>query len=242
MVQVIGAGRLGSALSAALRDAGVEVDGPHGRGAAPGAADIVLLCVPDAAIAEAARRFPRDTIVGHCSGSLTLEPLEPHERYSLHPLLTVTRQTSSFAGVGCAIQASGNRAREACMLIVDALGMRPFEVNDELRPLYHAAASVGSNYIVAVAALAEQLMARTGVQREMLVPLVMAAAQNWAVLGDAALTGPIARGDVATVTRQRDAIARHAPEALDAWDALAAATRRLAGAREATGDSDATGT
>jgi predicted short-subunit dehydrogenase-like oxidoreductase (DUF2520 family) len=227
-IQVIGPGRLGSALARAMRDGGLVVDGPYGRADIPPFSRVVLLCVPDDEIAGAARSVPGGSIVAHCAGSRTLELLAPHERFSLHPLLTVTKQTVSFGGVGCAIEASTPRARSACMLIVQALGMRPFEMSDEMRPLYHAAASLGSNFIVTVADAAERLIAQAGVSRELLVPLVMAAVQNWSTLGPQALTGPIARGDEDTVARQRAAVAGHAPDTLPLWDALADATRRMA--------------
>jgi predicted short-subunit dehydrogenase-like oxidoreductase (DUF2520 family) len=226
-IQVIGPGRLGSALPHAMGEAGLVVDGPYGRGDIPPFAPIVLLCVPDDEIAGAARRVSGDSIVAHCAGSRTLELLAPHECFSLHPLLTVTKATVNFAGVGCAVEASTPRARAACMLIVNALGMQPFEMSDALRPLYHAAASVGSNYMVTLADAAERLMAQAGVRRELLVPLVMAAVQNWSALGPQALTGPIARGDEDTVARQRAAIAGHAPDTLALWDALADATRQM---------------
>jgi predicted short-subunit dehydrogenase-like oxidoreductase (DUF2520 family) len=230
-IQVIGPGRLGSALARAMRAAGLVVDGPYGRGDSPAFAPVVLLCVPDDEIAAAANRVAGRSIVAHCAGSRTLEILAPHDCFSLHPLLTVTKATASFAGIGCAVEASTPRAHSACLLIVHALGMQPFEMSDALRPLYHAAASLGSNYMVTVANAAERLMAQAGVPRELLVPLVMAAVQNWSTLGAQALTGPIARGDEDTVAHQRAAIADHAPDMLQLWDALAHATRHMANQR-----------
>jgi predicted short-subunit dehydrogenase-like oxidoreductase (DUF2520 family) len=225
---IVGQGRMGTALANAMRRAGLDVHGPLGRDADLSSAKLAVLCVPDSQIAVVAARAPGSVMLAHCSGITTLEPLTMHEAFSMHPLLTVTKDTPSFAGAGCAIHASTDRARARCLELVAALGMRPFEVTDELRPLYHAAASAASNYIVTVASYAESLAAGAGVERSLLVPLVRAAADNWAQLGDAALTGPVARGDEETVARQRRAVAAHAPESLALWDALVASTREVA--------------
>src|SRR5262245_56226851 len=101
---VVGAGRMGSALAAALRDAGLEVTGPLRRGEeCPRTADCVLLCVPDAEIGQAARNTPVGPLVGHVSGATTLIPLAPHGAFSLHPLMTVPAE---FAGAGAAVAGS----------------------------------------------------------------------------------------------------------------------------------------
>ena len=107
--------------------------------------------------------------------------------------------------------------------------MIPFEVADDDRGVYHAAASMASNYLVTIEGAAERLGAVAGIDRDLLVPLVRAAVENWARLGARrALTGPIARGDAATAARQRAAVAALAPELLGLWDALAGATATLA--------------
>ena len=98
---IVGAGRLGHALAAALRDAGLEVEGPLGRGAQP-RAEVVLLCVPDGEIRAAAEATPAQ-LIGHCSGATTLEALGDREGFSLHPLMTVPEHGASFAGAGCAV-------------------------------------------------------------------------------------------------------------------------------------------
>ena len=80
-IAVVGAGRLGTALALALRAAGLSVQGPLRRGETPAAgAAVVLLCVPDGAIAQAAADQPRGPLVGHCSGATTLQPLAGHRR------------------------------------------------------------------------------------------------------------------------------------------------------------------
>jgi predicted short-subunit dehydrogenase-like oxidoreductase (DUF2520 family) len=229
---VVGAGRLGTALAAALRASGVDADGPLGRGARCETADVVLLCVPDAEIAAAASVVAPGAVVGHCSGATGLDVLGERERFSLHPLMTVTPDGARFAGAGCAVAGSTDRALAIARGIAGALGMRAVEIDDADRAAYHAAASIASNFLVTLEAAAERVAATAGAPRELLVPLVRATVENWAAAGpERALTGPIARGDEATVQRQRAAIAERAPDLLELFDALAAATRDLAGAK-----------
>jgi predicted short-subunit dehydrogenase-like oxidoreductase (DUF2520 family) len=228
-VAIVGRGRLGNALSGALREARVAVEGPLGRGTDGGAADIVLLCVPDEEIAAAAKHIAPGKLVGHCSGATTLAALAPHEAFSLHPLMTVPEHGARFAGATAAIAGSTPRALEVARSLAEPLGMRAVEVADEDRAAYHAAASIASNFLVTLEGAAEELAATAGVDRDLLVPLVRATVENWAEHGaERTLTGPIARGDEATVARQREAIAERAPDLLDLFDALTEATRDLA--------------
>jgi predicted short-subunit dehydrogenase-like oxidoreductase (DUF2520 family) len=230
-VAIVGRGRLGRALATALRDAGVRVQGPLGRGAAP-RASVVLLCVPDAAIAAAASHVPPGPLVGHCSGATTLAPLAGHEAFSLHPLMTVPEEGAAFAGATVAVAGSTPRALAAARSLAEALEMRAVEVADEDRAAYHAAASIASNFLVTLQAAAERLAATAGVDREHLAPLVRATVENGAKQGpEAALTGPIARGDQTTVERQREAVAERTPDLLPLFDALVEATRELAAVR-----------
>jgi predicted short-subunit dehydrogenase-like oxidoreductase (DUF2520 family) len=232
-IAIVGRGRLGPALAGVLRAAGHPVLGPLGRGADGAGASTVLLCVPDAEIAAAAAAVPvrSGLLVGHCSGATGLGPLAPHEAFGLHPLMTVTHDGAAFAGAGCAIGGTTERALKAARALAATLGMRAVEIADDDRAAYHAAASIASNFLVTLEAAAERLAATAGAPRDLLAPLVRATVENWAALGgERALTGPIARGDEATVARQRAAIAERAPELLGLYDALAAATRRLAGA------------
>lgn len=228
-ITIVGAGRLGTALAAALRAAGADVHGPLRRGEPVGDAPVVLLCVPDGAIAVVAATVPAGALVGHCSGATTLDALGEREGFSLHPLMTVTDAGARFSGAGCAVAGSSPRALDAARAIAEALGMTPFAVADADRALYHAAASTASNFVVTLAAVAESLAARAGVPRAMLAPLAEAAVRNWAEHGGAAaLTGPVARGDEETVHRQRAAVAARAADALPLWDALVDRTRMLA--------------
>jgi predicted short-subunit dehydrogenase-like oxidoreductase (DUF2520 family) len=226
---IVGQGRLGSALAAALREAGWPIQGPLGRGAEGAGADAVLLCVPDDQIREAARPIAPGRLVGHCSGATSLDALSPHEAFSLHPLMTVTAGGAHFAGAGAAIAGTTPRALELADALAQALEMRPVEIADADRAAYHAAASIASNFLVTLEAAAERLATAAGADRELLVPLVRATVENWAALGpERALTGPVARGDAATVARQRAAIEERAPDLLPLFDALVDATRAVA--------------
>jgi predicted short-subunit dehydrogenase-like oxidoreductase (DUF2520 family) len=108
--------------------------------------------------------------------------------------------------------------------------MRPFEVPEESRAAYHAAASMASNFLVALEESAVELLDRAGIPdgRELLAPLVLRSAANWSDRGAAALTGPIARGDEATVARHLEALAAADPELLALYRALAERTAALA--------------
>jgi predicted short-subunit dehydrogenase-like oxidoreductase (DUF2520 family) len=222
------------ALATALRAAGYEVEGPLCRGADGGAAHALLLCVPDQEIQAAAKAIRPGPLVGHCSGATALDALSPHEAFSLHPLMTVTREGAGFAGAGAAIAGSTLRAVELAARLATALGMHPIEIADEDRAAYHAAASIASNFLVTLEAAAERLAAEVGVERAQLVPLVRATVENWAAVGgERALTGPVARGAEATVARQRAAIEERAPELLGLFDAMVDATRALARTNDA---------
>jgi predicted short-subunit dehydrogenase-like oxidoreductase (DUF2520 family) len=233
LIAIVGAGRLGTALTAALSAAGYAVRGPLGRGTQPGDATAVLLCVPDGEIASAAAAMnpsPPAPLVGHCSGATGLEVLSPHEGFSLHPLMTVPEHAppTIFAGAGCAVDGTTPRALATAEALADVLGLRATHVADQDRVAYHAAASIASNFLVTLAGAAERLAATAGVDRELLVPLVRTAVENWAADGaERALTGPIARGDDETVARQRAAIEERTPDLVPLFDALVDATRAL---------------
>jgi predicted short-subunit dehydrogenase-like oxidoreductase (DUF2520 family) len=230
---IVGNGRLGRAVASGLREAGLTVDGPLGRGARCPDADVVILAVPDAEIAHAAAAIERRAdgpLVGHCSGATTLAPLAPHEAFSLHPLMTVPADgPAQLAGASAAVAGTTPHARGIAHRLALHLGLTPIDVADEDRAAYHAAASIASNFLVTLEAAAEQLAASAGIDRQALVPLVRATVENWAAMGpDRALTGPIARGDRETVDRQRQAIQERTPDLLPLFDALAEATRTLA--------------
>ena len=227
---VVGNGRLGNALIAALPGA----HGPFGRGFdgvdADGTTfDVVLLAVPDAQIGAAAAVVRPGPMVGHCSGATGLEVLAPHESFGLHPLMTITREGAVFTGCGAAIAGSTDAALRVATALAERLGMQPVHIADTDRVAYHAAASIASNFLVTLEDAAETLLATTGAPRSLLVPLVRATVENWAALGGSdALTGPIARGDDAVVARHREAIVARAPELLPLFDELCIRTRALA--------------
>ena len=228
---IVGRGRLGHALSTGLRQSGIDASAPLARGVAPAGVDAVLLCVPDAEIGAAAALVAPGALVGHCSGATLLDVLAPHERFSLHPLMTVTARDDAqrFAGAGAAIAGSTPRALDFARMLAQALGMRPFEVAEGDRAAYHAAASIASNFLITLEAAAERLAVGAGAGRDALAPLVRATVENWVGLGpERALTGPVARGDEQTVAAQREAISDRAPELLTMFDALVQATRELA--------------
>jgi predicted short-subunit dehydrogenase-like oxidoreductase (DUF2520 family) len=225
-VAIVGDGRVGRAVAAALRATGADVRGPLGRGATAGDAEIVLLAVPDAEIGAAAAAIAPGRMVGHFSGATTLAPLAPHEALGIHPLTTVSAQTA-FDGVPAAVAGSTARALATAKGLAERLGMVPFEIADADRAAYHAAASIASNFLVTLESFAEELAATANVPREALAPLVRATVANWRADGAGALTGPIARGDETTVERQRAAVVERMPHRVALFDALVVATRDM---------------
>jgi len=214
-VQVIGSGRVGSAVSARLSERGVAVgeDDP----------DIVLLCVPDAAIPDVSRGLaPGRAWVGHVSGATTLTALEPHERrFSLHPLQTFDRSgdPTQFEGAWAAITGEDGEALAVARELAETLGLQPFELAESDRTLYHAGAVFASNYLVTL----QRAAVRLGVPAEGLVPLMRGTIEH-----GFDLTGPIARGDWATVEAHKQAIRAKHPELENLYDTLAGATVLLA--------------
>lgn len=220
---------MGTALHHALHAAGVPVRGPHGRGATGADAAVVILCVPDREIGAASAMLGDAAVVGHVSASAELSLLAPHERFMMHPLLSVIGEGASFRGAACAVDGNTARALGVAQAIAHRLGMRTRRIAPEQRALYHAAATAASNYLTTVEGMAEQLAALVGLERADLLPLVLSAVENWGFHGAAAaLTGPVARGDDATVAKQRAAVSAAAPDQLPLWDALVTATRELA--------------
>jgi predicted short-subunit dehydrogenase-like oxidoreductase (DUF2520 family) len=226
---IVGAGRMGRALVEALPGA----HGPFARGFNGDGFDAVLFAVPDGEVANAAACIiagssDEDPMVGHCSGALGLDVLAPHEAFALHPLMTVTAEGASFVGAAAAVGGTTPRALALARSLCDELGMRAWVIADNDRAAYHAAASMASNFLVTLEDAADTLLATTGADRTILVPLVEAALRNWALLGGArAITGPIARGDHAVVARQRAAVEARAPELLELFDVMCERTRAL---------------
>lgn len=229
-VAVIGAGRVGGVLTDALRAARYTVHGPLRRDEPIPVADIALLAVPDAAIPTAAASArPHATLIGHLSGATPLDDAD----FSIHPLQTFTGTETPdvFRGIGAAVAGRTADALAAAEHLARALGAHAFPVDDAHRAGYHAAASIASNLLLAVLDAAEQVATASGIRepRRLLAPLVERTVANWTRTGARpALTGPIARGDEGTVSRQRDAVVAAAPELGALFDVLGSRVRALA--------------
>jgi predicted short-subunit dehydrogenase-like oxidoreductase (DUF2520 family) len=241
---VVGAGRLGTALAAALIRAGHPVEGPTRRGQVPAECEAIVLCVPDAEISAAARAVAGAApLIGHTSGATPLSALAPAAGrtatppglFGLHPLQTFGdgAGAEAFEGAGCAIAGDSDEALAFARTLAEELGMTPFEIAEDGRAAYHAAASIASNFLVALEDAAERVAAGAGLEpgeaRALLAPLVRRTVAQWSAVGpERALTGPVARGDEATVTAQREAVAAAAPELLPLFDELVERARQLA--------------
>jgi predicted short-subunit dehydrogenase-like oxidoreductase (DUF2520 family) len=214
-VHVIGSGRVGSAVSARLRERGIALDAVD--------PDVVLLCVPDTAIGDTARALtPQRGWVGHVSGATPLAALAPHERrFSLHPLQTFDRSgdPAQLDGAWGAVTGESDEALTVARELAELLGLRPFELAESDRTLYHAGAVFASNYLVTL----QRAAVRFGVPAEGLVPLMTRTIEN-----GFELTGPIARGDWGTVEAHAEAIHASHPELGEVYAALAEATVALA--------------
>jgi len=217
-IQVIGSGRAGSAIAARLSE----------RGLAVGADDpeLVLLCVPDSSIAEVAASLEPGPWVAHVSGATPLAALAPHaRRFSVHPLQTFTRSRGpeQLDGAWAAVCAATDDARATGFWLAETLGLRPFELADSERTLYHAGAVFVSNYLVTLHRAAALLFESAGAPPEALEPLMRRTIEN-----DFELTGPISRGDWTTVEAHREAIRAARPELDHLYETLAGATLALA--------------
>jgi len=267
-VGVVGAGRVGAVLGAALRRAGHAVtavsavsEASRSRAAAllPGVpvrpvddvvrtADLVLLTVPDDALAElvtgltATGALQRGTLLAHTSGRHGLAVLEPALAadalpLALHPALP-------FAGTAVDLErlvgtAFGVTAPEPLLPVAEALvlemGGEPVRLTEDQRPLWHAALAHGANHLTTLVASAADLLRAAGVAEPgpVLAPLLGAALDGALRRGDGALTGPVARGDAGTVAAHLEALAAGVPEVLPSYVAMARLTadRALASGR-----------
>jgi predicted short-subunit dehydrogenase-like oxidoreductase (DUF2520 family) len=252
---LVGPGRAGTSLALALRTrgwhavavAGRTADAPSTRelaaiigvparaaSAIGSGAALVIVATPDAVLEETAAvvapSLEPGALVVHLSGARGVDALEPIARTrpdcevgALHPLQTLP---SGPVGAG---RLAGSWAAVAGPPAVGelavGLGMHPFRVDDADRALYHAAAAIASNHLVALLGQVERLAASAGVPFDAFLPLARASLDNAAELGpEAALTGPVARGDLVTVARHLDAL----PAAeRGAYAALAESARRL---------------
>jgi predicted short-subunit dehydrogenase-like oxidoreductase (DUF2520 family) len=217
-IHIIGSGRVGSAMSARLSERGFAVGAD--------APELVLLCVPDGAIAEVAASVEPGPWVAHVSGATPLSSLAPHaRRFSVHPLQTFTRGRGpeQLDGAWAAVTAENEAAKAMGRWLAETLGLQPFELADSARTLYHAGAVFASNYLVTLQRAASLLFESVGAPPEALEPLMRRTIEN-----GFELTGPIARGDWDTVAAHRAAIHEHRPELDQLYETLAGATLALA--------------
>jgi predicted short-subunit dehydrogenase-like oxidoreductase (DUF2520 family) len=256
---VVGAGRVGTALAAALRRSGHRIVAVSAVSAAsldrvaailPGTpvrppqdvvagADLVLLTVPDDALAALVSGLAATgtelagRLLMHASGRHGLAVLEPATRrgalpLALHPVMTFTGRPDDvdrLAGVSFGVT-TPEPLRPVAEVLVMEMGGEPVFIAEEDRDLYHAALAGAANHLVTQVVQAADLLALAGVAQpsRMLGPLLGAALDNALRLGDAALTGPVARGDAETVASHLAALRAAAPEALPAYLALARLT------------------
>jgi predicted short-subunit dehydrogenase-like oxidoreductase (DUF2520 family) len=219
-IRIVGAGgRVGSAVSARLAERGIALDTRD--------PELVVLCVPDRAIAEVAADTPVGPWIAHVSGATPLAALDPHaRRFGLHPLQTFSRTlgAAQLDGAWGAVTAELDEARETGWWLAETLGLRPFDLADDARAAYHAGASMASNYLVTLRAAAGSLLEAAGAPPEALDPLIQGVVDT-----GFALTGPIARGDWETVERHLAVIRAERPELEEIYLVLAATTARIAG-------------
>jgi predicted short-subunit dehydrogenase-like oxidoreductase (DUF2520 family) len=213
-VRVIGRGRVGGAVAARLEERGVRLDDAR--------PDLVLLCVPDTVIGEVARTIDRGPWIAHVSGATHLAALDPHIlRFGVHPLQTFTRMRGpeQLDGAWGAVTGETAEAEARGIWLAELLGLRPFVIADRDRALYHAGASIASNYLVTLYRAASKLLEAAGAPPEALVPLMLRTIEN-----EFELTGPISRGDWKTVDAHVAEIERRFPELLPMYRILAEIT------------------
>ncbi len=217
-IHVIGAGRVGTAISARLAERGATLT--------PEQPELVVVCVPDRAIPEVAAAVAPGPWIAHVSGATPLDALAPHvRRFGVHPLQTFVRWRGpeQLDGAWAAVSGESAEARTAATWLAEVLGLRPFPLDDSRRATYHAGAAMASNYLVTLRRAAGSLLAAAGAPPEALDPLMARTIEN-----RFELTGPIQRGDWETVERHLDAIRAERPELEEIYRVLADATAAIA--------------
>ncbi len=227
-IRIIGPGRAGRSLAAALSARGWRVTDLLGRtddvrGAARGV-DVLVIATPDDVVADVAAAVvpvPTTTVV-HLSGSLGLDALAPHPRRAgLHPLVPLPNPEVGAARLvsGVTFAVAGDPLART---LAGVLGGRVVEIADGDRAAYHAAACIAANHVVALLGQVERVAASVGLDLESFLPLTRAALDDVAVLGPHdALTGPARRGDWATLSRHLDALPKDERSGYQAGAALA---------------------
>ncbi|MHB8572530.1 MAG: DUF2520 domain-containing protein [Candidatus Dormibacteria bacterium] len=253
-VSILGRGRAGSGLAAALRDAGVEVSGPWGRETAPARAaaegDLLILAVRDREVAALALELAAagaSTPTVHLGGAMGRDLMAPlaasAEVGAWHPFYAFGRARPDFHGAAFAIDAAGT-LRERLVRLTETLGAFVIEIPPGGRPLYHAAAVMVAAYVVTLGAASQDLLRELGVEegaaRAAVIGLARSALDNLAVTdASEALSGPVVRGDTATLLVHLQALAEARPDLLDAYRELGLLTAALARRSGRLQDADA---
>jgi predicted short-subunit dehydrogenase-like oxidoreductase (DUF2520 family) len=242
---IVGRGKVGRALLGALAARGHSAQLAAGRtvsAATIGSARLVVLALPDAALAPVAQRLApglaRGAVVLHCAGRLGIEPLAACEAVGaevgvMHPLVSFASKRRSPPLLGATFVIAGSpRAVAAARSLARQVGAQPL-VAPVHGAAYHAAAAMLAGGSVALAGHAIDVLVGLGMERgaarRALSGLLASIAANLALLdAPEALTGPVARGDAAAVAAHRAALAALAPEALSVYDAIAPAVLDIA--------------
>ena len=183
--------------------------------------------MPDRAIANLAADVAPGPWIAHASGATPLSALDPHvRRFGLHPLQSFSHALGpeQLDGAWGAVTAETDEARELGRWLAETLGLRPFDLSDENRAVYHAGAAMASNYLVTLRAAARSLLEAADAPPEALDPLIRGVQDT-----GFELTGPIARGDWETVERHLAVIRAERPKLEELYLVLAAETARIAG-------------
>jgi predicted short-subunit dehydrogenase-like oxidoreductase (DUF2520 family) len=240
-VSIIGPGNWGSSLAHALHGAGValpEVIGPATLNRAHLQADILWLCVPDAAIAPVTRRLVRRAgarglqgqMVVHSSGALSSEVLQAAATAgasvaSVHPLMSFPSRTPvPLQGVPFGVEADA-AGRRVLYALIRRIGGHPFPVRGESKALYHAVGMLSSPLLVSHLAAAQEAATLAGFSarqaRQLIQPIAQATLDNFVLRGTGkSFSGPIARGDVKTIRLHLRALEPH-PMLADVYRSLA---------------------
>ena len=211
-------------------------------------AALALLAVPDDVLPglvrglAAAGSFRPGQIVVHTSGARGIAVLAPAGEHgvlplALHPVMTFTGRTEDVARLAsCSVGVTAAAGDEAAWSVGEALavemGAEPVRIDEEVRPIYHAALAHGANHLVTLVRDCVQTLERAGIQpaERLVAPLLSAALDNALRHGDRALTGPVARGDVDTVRVHLRELGAVDPELADTYRVLAGRTARRASA------------
>lgn len=243
-IAIVGPGRLGRTLYRLLADAGATVT-LTGRGQPVGLAEVVVLAVPDAAVAEAARAVPMGRIVLHCAGSLDVDVLRPHRPAgSFHPLMTFPGPEIGIPDAAeVAVALAGDaEAVDAGQAIARRLGFASFTVPGDRR-LYHCAAVIAGNFATVLLAEAADVLTKAGVPPDrsaaLLLPLALRSLRNAVPNPRQALTGPAARGDDTTIEAHRTALRESGlADLLPLYDQLTDRARRVVQVAPRTSDEE----